>query len=46
VRMFKNRVLRSIFELKRDDMTGSLRKLHNKELHNLHSSPSVIRKIK
>jgi hypothetical protein len=46
LKVFENRLLRSIFELKRDEVTGGWRKLHNKELHNLHSSPSVIRKIK
>jgi hypothetical protein len=41
-----NRVLR-IFGLKRDDVTGSWRKLHNEDLHsNLYSSPSIIRIIK
>jgi hypothetical protein len=44
--VFENRVLRRIFGLKRDDVTGSLRKQHNEELHNLYSSPSVIRMIK
>jgi hypothetical protein len=39
---FKNRVLRRIFELKRDEVTGGWRKLHNEELHNLYSSTSVI----
>jgi hypothetical protein len=32
--------------LKRDEVTGGWRKLHNEELHNLHSSPSGIRMIK
>jgi hypothetical protein len=27
-------------------LTGGWRKLHNEELHNLYSSPSIIRKIK
>jgi hypothetical protein len=31
---------------KRDEVTGGLRKLHNEELHNLYSSPSIIRMIK
>jgi hypothetical protein len=31
--MFENRVLRRIFEPKRDEVTGELRKLHNEELH-------------
>jgi hypothetical protein len=39
-------VLRKIFGLKRGEMLGGLRKLHNKELHDLYSLPSVIRKIK
>jgi hypothetical protein len=38
----ENRVLRRIFGPKRDDVTGGWRKLHN-ELHNLYSSPSIIR---
>jgi hypothetical protein len=40
------RVLRKIFGPKRDEVTGSWRKLHNEELHNLYSSPSIIRMIK
>jgi hypothetical protein len=39
------RVLR-IFGRKRDEVTGGWRKLHNEELHNLYSSPSIIRMIK
>jgi hypothetical protein len=37
------RVLRRIFGPKRDEVTGGWRKLHNEELHNLYSSPSIIR---
>jgi hypothetical protein len=44
--VFENRVLRRIFGLKRDGVTGGLRKLHNEELHNLYSSPRIIRIIK
>jgi hypothetical protein len=44
--VFENRVLRRIFGLKRDEVTGEWRKLHNEELHNLFSSPNNIRKIK
>jgi hypothetical protein len=44
--VFENRVLRRIFGLKRDAVTGEWRKLHNQELRNLHSSPSIIRIIK
>jgi PAS domain-containing protein len=41
--MFENRVLRRIFGLKRDEVTGGWRKLHNEEPHDLYSSPSIIR---
>jgi hypothetical protein len=44
--VFENRVLRRIFGPKRDEETGGWRKLHNEELHNLYSSPSIIRIIK
>jgi hypothetical protein len=43
--VFENRVLRRIFGPKRDDVTGEWRKLHNEELHNLYSSPDIIRQI-
>jgi hypothetical protein len=39
-------VLRRIFGPKRDEVTGSWRKLHNKEFHNLFSSPNIIGMIK
>jgi hypothetical protein len=42
----ENRVLRRIFGPKRDEVTGGWRNLHNEELHNLYSSPSIIRMIK
>jgi hypothetical protein len=45
LRGFENRVLR-IFGSKRDEVTGDRRKLHNDELHNLYSSPYIIRMIK
>jgi hypothetical protein len=35
-----------IFGSKRDEVTGEWRKLHNEELHDLYSSPSIIRIIK
>jgi hypothetical protein len=39
-------VLRRIFGPRRDDVTGDWRKLRNEELHNLYSSPNIIRMIK
>jgi fatty acid desaturase len=39
MKVFENRVLRRIFVLKMDDEIGGWRKLHNKEHHNLYSSP-------
>jgi hypothetical protein len=45
LRVFENMVLRRIFGPKRDVVTGGWRKLHNEELHNLYSSPSIIRII-
>jgi hypothetical protein len=44
--VIENRVLRKIFEPKRDEVTGEWRKLHNEELRDFYSSPSVIRIIK
>jgi hypothetical protein len=46
LRVFENRVLRRIFGTKRYEVTGGWRKLHNEELHNLYSFPSIIRIIK
>jgi hypothetical protein len=46
LRVFENKVLRRIFEPKRDEVTGGWRKLHNEELRVLYSSPSIIRIIK
>jgi PAS domain-containing protein len=46
LRVFENRVLRRIFGLKRDEVTGDWRKLHNEELHDFYSSPDIIRMIK
>jgi hypothetical protein len=43
LRVFENRLLRRIFGPKIDEVTGDWRKLHNEELHNLYSSPNIIR---
>jgi hypothetical protein len=46
LRVFENRVLRRIFGLKWNEVTGEWRKLHNGELHNLYSSSDIMRQIK
>jgi hypothetical protein len=43
---FENWLLKRIFVTRRDDVTGEWRRLHNKELYTLYSSPNVIRVIK
>jgi hypothetical protein len=43
--VFEYRVLRRIFGPKRDEVMGEWRKLHNEELRDLYSSPSIIRMI-
>jgi hypothetical protein len=44
--VFENRVLRRIFEPKRDEVTGKWRRLHKEELTDLYSSPNIIQVIK
>jgi hypothetical protein len=44
--VFENRVLMWIFGPWKDEVMGGWRKLHNEELHDLYSSPSIIRIIK
>jgi hypothetical protein len=46
LRLFENSVLRGIFGLRRDEVTGEWRKLHNEELNSLYCSPTIVRVIK
>jgi hypothetical protein len=46
LRVCEKRVLRRIFGLKRDEVRGGWRKLHNEEMHDLYFSPSIIIMIK
>jgi hypothetical protein len=46
LRCFENRVLRRIFGPKKDEVTRRWRKLHNEEVPNLNSLPSIIRMMK
>ena len=46
LRVFKNRVLRRIFEPKRDEETGEWWKLHNEEINDLYCLPITVRVIK
>jgi hypothetical protein len=41
LRVFENRVLRSVIGPNRDEVTGGWRDLHNEELHDLCSLPSI-----
>jgi hypothetical protein len=45
LRVFENRVLKKIFGPKREE-DGSWRKLRNDKLHDLYSSPNIVRVIK
>jgi hypothetical protein len=44
--VFENRVLERIFGPKRDEVTREWRKLHNEDLCDLYSSPSIVRIMK
>jgi len=44
--VFENMVLRRIFGPRRDEVTGEWRRLHNKEINDLYSSPNIVRVIK
>jgi hypothetical protein len=43
LKVFEKTMLRTIFGPKRDEVIGGWRKLDNEELHNLYSSPNIIR---
>jgi hypothetical protein len=45
LRVFENRVLRRVFGPNRDEVTGEWIKLHNEELRDLYSLPSIVRMI-
>jgi hypothetical protein len=45
LKVFENRVLKILFEPKRDEVRLGWIKLHNEELNDLYSSPSIIRAI-
>jgi len=45
-RVFENRVLSRIFGLRRDEVIGEWRKIHNEELNDLYSSPNIFQVIK
>jgi len=44
--VFENRVLKKIWRLKRDEVTWEWRTTDNGKLHDLYSSPDMIRVIK
>jgi len=46
LRVFKNMVLRRIFGLRRNEVTGEWRRFHNEELNDLYTSPNIVRVIK
>ena len=46
LRVFENKILRKRFGVKRNEISGEWRKLHNAELHALYSSPNIIRNLK
>jgi hypothetical protein len=44
--VFENGVLRGRFGLKREEVAGGWRRLHNEDLHNLYHPPHIVRVIK
>jgi hypothetical protein len=45
LRVFENRIMRRVFEPKRD-VNETWKRLHNEELHSLYRSPNIVRVIK
>jgi len=46
LKVYENRVLRRIFDPKREEVTGEWRNLHNEELNDQYSSPNIVRVVK
>jgi hypothetical protein len=46
LRVFKNRALRKIIGPKGDEVTEEWKRLHNEELNDLYSSPTIVRVMK
>jgi hypothetical protein len=46
LKVFENRVLRRVYEPKRDEVTGEWRKLHNEDLNDLYSLSIMVRVVK
>jgi len=46
LRVYENKVVRRILGRRREEVTGEWKKLHNEELHDLYSAPSIVRVIK
>jgi len=46
LRVFESMVLRRTFRPRRDEITGKWGRLHNEELNDLYSSPTIVRVIK
>ena len=44
--VFENRVLRRIFGLERNEVTGEWRRLHSEELNDLYCSPNIVQVVK
>jgi hypothetical protein len=44
--VLENRVLRTVYRTKSDEVTGEWRKLHNEESNDLYSLPNIVRVVK